>query len=172
MNIATSQEDRKEKIKRLREFHQKTLDDIGESGAVFIPKMAYKPTGKTEKYIGFFANEIDKGENVFVEFCSKELNPEDPERTLYKWIFNPHFEEYEKTGGPTATRFLIPTAELIIVKGYPLEENKEGLSIKIDLPDPDLDLPLDQITIRDLAAIMLRSPVSRKTWLNQIIKGE
>jgi hypothetical protein len=32
------------------------------------------------------------------------------------------------------------------------------------------DAPLSEITIRDLAAIMLMKPVSAKPWLNEIIK--
>jgi hypothetical protein len=37
--------------------------------------------------------------------------------------------------------------------------------------DPDLDAPLSQITMRDLAAIMLKKPVSNKKWLNDIINS-
>jgi hypothetical protein len=34
-----------------------------------------------------------------------------------------------------------------------------------------MDAPLDQVTIRDLAAIMLKKPVSNKKWLNDIINS-
>ena len=37
------------------------------------------------------------------------------------------------------------------------------------LPDANLDLPISDLTIRDLAAILLKKPVSTKLWLNEII---
>ena len=40
------------------------------------------------------------------------------------------------------------------------------------MPDPDQDLPIDQLTIRDLAAILTGKPVSMKKWLNQIVKNK
>ena len=54
------------------------------------------------------------------------------------------------------------------------KENYESIRINGDfdeLMDPDNDAPLNQITIRDLAAIMLKKPVSQKEWLNNLIKS-
>jgi hypothetical protein len=180
MSISTTDkpEDKRDRLKKLREFHQKTLDTIGVSDALFIPKMAYRPYGKTELHIAFFASEINKGEDVYVEFTSKELVPEDPERRLYKWRFNPHFEEeYEKTDPHPVTghfRYLVPTEELVYIKMVdetPVPPVIETIVPReFDLVDANTDLPLDQLTIRDLAAIMLKRPVSQKPWLNEIIK--
>jgi hypothetical protein len=179
MSISTTEkpEDKRDKLKKLREFHQKTLDSIGVSDALFIPKMAYRPYGKTELHIAFFASEINKGEDVYVEFTSKELVPEDPERRLYKWHFNPHFEEeYEKTDPHPVTghfRYLVATEELIYIKTLEAETSAPVIEIEpkeFDLADPNTDLPLDQLTIRDIAAILLKKPVSQKPWLNEIIK--
>jgi len=39
-----------------------------------------------------------------------------------------------------------------------------------DLPQIVDDAPLSEITIRDLAAIMLMKPVSGRDWLNDLIK--
>jgi len=39
-----------------------------------------------------------------------------------------------------------------------------------ELPNPDDDLPISQLTIRDLVAILHKVPVSKKKWLNDIIK--
>jgi hypothetical protein len=170
-------EDKREKLRKLREFHQETFNQLDVPNAVFVPKMAYRPYGKTELHIGFFASEISKGEDVYVEFCSRENDPEDPLRRLYKWRFNPHFEEeYEKTepNGITGNvRYLVPVDELSVVKIH--EEVKSGIStnntiLDFDsLPDPDNDLPFDQMTMRDFAAIMLKKPVSNKKWLNDLI---
>jgi len=166
MSISTTAkpEDKKEKIKKLREYHQLTLDGIGASEASFIPKMAYRPTGKTDLHIGFFESEINKGEDVFVEFTSKELEPEDPERNLYRWRFNPHYaEEYEllKTADGKSQRYMVPVSELIAIP----KADKN-----FTIADPDQDQPINQMTMRDLAAILLKKPVSHKEWLNKIIK--
>lgn len=165
-------EDKRQKIKRLREFHQKTFDELGVPDAIFIPKMAYRPYGKTELHIGFFASEMGKGDDIFVEFCSKDNDPEYEDRGLYRWRYNPHFEEeYEKTEPLSTTgsvRYLVPIAELVKVKSY--KQNDGEVESKLEeMPNLDIDLPLNQITLRDLAAILLKKPVSKKDWLNQII---
>ena len=164
---------KREKIRKLKEFHQETFNAIGIQDAIFVPKMAYRPIGKSEICISFFASEINKGEDVFVEFCSKENIPEDPERKLYKWHYNPHFhEEYDKTEpNPVSghVRYLVPIEELIIIE-KPKAEVKTEIEFKeFNLPDPEDDLPFDQMTMRDFAAIILKKPCSRKNWLNTLI---
>jgi len=167
-------EDKREKLKKLREFHQATFIEAGVPDATFIPKMAYRPYGKTELHIGFFLSEISKGDDIYIEFTSKELVPEDPDRKLYRWRFNPHFEEeYAKTDPTPGTghvRYLVPVEELQIVKvNKPEEEVVQRKLTFDDLPDPETDLPMDQMTIRDYAAIHMRKPVSKKEWLNDLI---
>ena len=68
MSISTTEkpEDKREKLKRLREFHQPVLNELGVPDAVFFPKMAYRPYGKTELHIAFFASEMSKSEDVYV----------------------------------------------------------------------------------------------------------
>mgnify|MGYP006267627949 CR=1 FL=1 len=165
-------EDKKEKIRKLRDYHQVTLDHHGVPEGMFIPKMAYRPIGKSDLHISFFASEMNKGEDIYLEFTSKELIPEDPQRRLYRWNFNPHYEEeYDQTEPHPQTghvRYLVPVDELILMKR---PEPKAEQSFN-DLPDPDKDLPIDQMTIRDLAAIMLNKPVSTKKWLNMIINSK
>jgi hypothetical protein len=160
-------EDKKERLRKLREFHQPTLESNGVSDALFIPKMAYRPHGKTDLHIAFFASEINKGEDVYVEFTSKDLIPEDTERRLYRWNFNSHFqEEYDMTDPHPQTghvRYLVPVDELVLIK-----EAKKDEDVFI-LPNANEDLPMDQMTIRDLAAIFLNKPVSTKQWLNDLI---
>lgn len=175
MSISTidKPEDKREKLKSLRMHHQSLLDALDVSNAVFIPKMAYRPYGKTEVHISFFLNEINKGEDVYVEFTSRDLVPEDPERKLYKWRFNPHFqEEYEITEPNPQTghvRYLVPVSELQIVT-MPENIAEELVETKqFVIEDPNNDSPIEQLTIRDLAAILLKKPVSHKVWLNELI---
>jgi len=179
INTTDKPEDKREKLRKLREFHQETFNELDSPNALFIPKMAYRPYGKTDLHIGFFASEISKGEDLYVEFCSKENVPEDPLRRLYKWRFNPHFEEeYEKTepNGVTGNvRYLVPVDELTVVKAAeevkPTAIRTKDISFD-DFSDADTDLPIDQLTIRDLAAILLQRPVSNKKWLNQLISNK
>lgn len=163
-------EDKRENLKKLREYHQPLLDKLGLSDAILIGKLSYTPYGKptTEMYNAFFHSEISKGQDVFIEFADKDNLPQFEDRTLYRWKFNAHFEEeYEKTE-PSATgivRYLIPVSELTKVEA-PTEEKME----EFNLTDPEQDLPMDQMTMRDYAAIHMRKPVSRKQWLNELIK--
>lgn len=93
------------------------------------------------------------------------MESEDSTRTLYKYKNNPHFKDEYLTSEPTSTgnvRYLVPLNELDIIDTSEIEE--------FSLMNPDEDLPLDQLTIRDLAALLLQKPVSKKIWLNNIIK--
>lgn len=171
-------EDRAENLKKLREFHKKTINDLGISSFYLIGKLCYNSPGKRgEKVVSFFFSEISKGQDVYLEFTNRYNVPEDVERTLYKWEFNPHFEEeYEKTNDPdpAKARYLIPIDELKLIKKYPpIGDTKietETKAFDFDIPNPDLDPPLNEMTVRDLAAMLLGKPVSNKEWLNEIIR--
>lgn len=173
-------DEKRERLKALREYQQPLLEAIGVPDAYYTPKMAYRPIGKNEIHVSFFYNELAKGTDIYTEFASRDYVPEDSQRRLYKWRFNPHFEEeYDKTestenseGKKIDVRYLVPVSELVLIK-YPEVETKEEAKklkeINFDLMDPNTDAPLDQLTIRDLAAILLKKPVSNKEWLNKLI---
>lgn len=174
-----STEERKKRIQELYEYQMEKFMQEGVSEPLFIPKMAYKPAMKDEKHVTFFASELERAEyydvpkNVYTEFISSEYIPEDPKRTLYKWVFNPHWRtEYDiiEATESIQERYMIPVAELRIVQQPVAQTPKE-----IKLPSLDLgptDEPFNMLTIRDLAAIMLKKPVSNKQWLNEIIKSK
>ena len=177
----TKVDERREKLKVLREFQQPLLDAIGESESYYIPKMAYRPIGKSEIHISFFYSELKKGTDIFTEFASRDLIPEDAQRRLYKWKFNPYFEEeYDKTeviekadGKMVDQRYLVPVSELILIKApekkEPVVQATKQENMEFDLMDPNSDAPLDQLTVRDIAALLLKKPVSNKEWLNKLI---
>jgi len=179
---ATSPEDKKENLKKIKEFHKATIDKLGISDYSLLPKLAYKPAGKLEVHVSFFYSEISKGQDVYLEFTDRNNVPEDPERTLYLWKFNPHFEEeYEKTEAASngQHRYLVPVEELKVIKKYSPEamintekEVKLKPALDFSLPNPETDPPINEMTIRDIAAIMLGKPVSNKEWLNHIIKSK
>jgi hypothetical protein len=170
--------DRREKVAKLREYHQPYFDAAGISKAYFYPKLAYRPEGKDELYCGFFFSEMIKATDIYIEFSTINFETEDSERSLYVWKHNPHFEEeYEKTppSANGAVRYLIPVAELTkvdkstVMKKPEVVEKKTIADVSVSIGDPEVDCPLNAMTVRDLAAILLRKPVSQKKWLNDIV---
>lgn len=171
-------QERKEATAKLREKHQPTFDALGISDAEFIPKMAHFQKGLTGLHMGFFESELSKGCDVYTEKVSISLEPEDPNRTLYRWRFNPHFREEYASSEATESgyvRYFLPVEELEEVYLKPADlkitagKGKPAPEIKLPF-DPNGDLPMDQMTIRDYAAIHLKAPVSQKAWLNELIK--
>ena len=177
-------EDKKENMKKLREFHRKTINDLGVSNFYLLGKMCYPHKGKM--IVSFFHSEISKGQDIFLECTNRVAVPEDPDRTLYRLRFNPHFdEEYERTDDtdPAKVRYLVPIDELKVVKRYTPEaiinspeprlvSKPIETDFEFSLPDPEKDPLISELTIRDLAAILLQKPVSNKEWLNNIIKNK
>lgn len=194
MDKEISPEEKRARLKNLREYHQPLLDAVGASDGILAPKVPYHPPGKTEMYISLFRSEISAGQDIYIEYADRNYIPMTEDRKLYKWRWNPQYEsEYENTdppGQPTLKiRYLIPVAELTVVtkpvkvveikKEEPRKgalstlnilANKETSEPIFDLADPNEDLPIEQLTIRDLAAILLKEPCSHKSWLNDIIK--
>jgi hypothetical protein len=178
MAIKTTEKlDRRARTKELREFHQEVFEKLGIPDAVYVPTLAYKPIGKDSKHIALFPSQLKMKQDLYLEFVSREMECEDVNRTLYKWKFNPFFaDEYESIESELegiSERYLVPVAELSKVE-IAVEESSKMKQLSFDgfddIMDPDQDAPLDQMTIRDLAAIMLKQPVSRKKWLNDLIK--
>lgn len=174
MSISTNDiEEKKKRLEELKAFHAGTLNKLGVPLSSFIPKLSYVPPGKTEQYIAMFTSEMQKKVDLYIEFTHKENLPLDPEnRTLYRLKYNAFYnEEYEKTepGHNGAVRFLVPVSELTVIQKYGEAAAQEEVAQEFELPDNITDLPFDQMTIRDYAAIMMRKPVSHKDWLNKIV---
>ena len=137
--------ERKAKIAKLREQHEDYFQTIGDINAVYIPKMAYRPSGKDELYVSFFPSELQKNGDIYTEFVSIEYDSEDPLRTLYFHKHNRHWkEEYELvTSNSGFERHLIPVSELTIVKDLNTKSSKQEPEEEKEpeeaffLPDPD-----------------------------------
>jgi hypothetical protein len=169
--------DKKTRMQNLVEYHQKTFKALGVDDPLFVPTMAYKPYTKTELHVSLFPSQLKKGQDIYTEFVNKEFEPETEERTLYKWKYNKYWEEeYDSVELENSSdrRYLIPVSELTavaVLTDVPDESTIISFDTFDEIMDPDEDCPVDRITLRDLAAIMLNKPVSRKKWLNQIIKS-
>ena len=131
--------ERKEKVAKLRKEHEEYFQTIDETDALYIPKMAYRPSGKDDLHISFFPSELEKGGEIYTEFVSIAYDSEDPKRTLYLYKYNPHWkEEYELvTSNSGFERHLIPVNELRIINDV-TSRGKVASILKIDdLPNPD-----------------------------------
>ena len=110
-------QERKAKVQELREEHEDYFQKMGIINALYIPKMAYRPSGKDELHVSFFPSELQKGRDIFTEFVSIEYDSEDPKRTLYLLKHNAHWaEEYEKvTSSSGFERHIVPVSELKVI---------------------------------------------------------
>lgn len=182
-NISTTPEDKREKLRLMKEFHRATFDALKIEDPYFLPKLAYQPSGMKERVIAFFQSEVAKGQDIYIEFADSEYDLQDPDRRLYKWRYNPNFkEEYETTESSSGViRYFVPVAELILVKANPpevlLEEHNKGpqAQLKFDLEKSETktqadDILLKDATVRDLAAILWKQPVSNKPFINDLIQ--
>jgi hypothetical protein len=119
--------------------------------------------------LGFFENELKKPIDIYTEFVSIDLEPEDPSRNLYKWRYNSHYaEEYETTEANANghVRYLIPVVELIKIEELEVEEL---LFPDFSLMNPENDEPFARMTMKDFCAITWKKPLSDKKWLNDLI---
>ena len=131
--------ERKAKVSKLKEEHQDYFQKIGNVNALYIPKMAYRPSGKDDLHVSFFPSELEKKQDIYTEFVSIDYDSEDPKRTLYKHLYNPHWkEEYELiTSNSGFERHLIPVSELTVIKDLNTKSSKQEPKKEFFLPDPD-----------------------------------
>lgn len=162
-------------VKEMRAFHQEIMNrDSGGRKYYFYPKVPFMRSNGI-RVIGMFRSELEKAEeNVYIETINLKYEALDNRRTLYKLKYNPHFkDEYEHVGND---RYNVPIDDLEVV--WRLPESKASNPVQLPLPhivyeaDTGEDNNISQMTIRDLAAILLRKPVSNKQWLNELIVAE
>jgi len=110
-------QERKAKVQELKKEHEDYFQTMGIINALYIPKMAYRPSGKDELHVSFFPSELQKGRDIYTEFVSIEYASEDPKRTLYLLKHNAHWaEEYETvTSSSGFERHIVPVSELKVI---------------------------------------------------------
>jgi len=108
---------RKQRVSTLKEGHEDYFQKEGKVNALYIPKMAYRPSGKDELHVSFFPSEMEKEKDIYTEFVSIDYVSEDPKRTLYLLNYNPHWKsEYELiTSNSGFQRHMIPVSELKVI---------------------------------------------------------
>ena len=179
-------DDWKSKTAELRKTHQSTFEAFLVPDALFHPKSHHPKRGEKggENYMSFFSWEFKhacekKAEYIYTESvdntCVPELPPDgNPLRTLYRFKVRPDWESAYK---PTedGKRLLVPVSELSVVTRGVISspDTKPGEQVKLkfeEIMDPEVDMPLDQLTVRDKMAIDHWVPCSTKKWINEIIE--
>ena len=89
-------QERKTKVEELLQEHKDYFNSNSIDNPAYIPKMAYRPSGKDGLHVSFFPSELENNQDIYTEFVSIDYESEDPKRTLYLLKYNPHWkEEYE-----------------------------------------------------------------------------
>lgn len=166
---------KKARVEMARDYHQALIRNLGISRTDFnVKSMFYSKDGV--QVVGLFASELLKPKGFYFELTDRELNPVDPNRTVYRVPYNPAYnEEYEMTEKGS---YLVPLQELrpvdpqtVAINGISalIEEVPEKAKPKFEEPTQTNDAPYSEMTIRDYYAIHTGKPVSTKEWLNQLI---
>ncbi|GAF83405.1 unnamed protein product [marine sediment metagenome] len=170
----------KDKIAALKTYHEHIFKKEEAINPKYIPRMCYKKDG--EHVIGLFPGDLRGGTDVYIEFCSRDYEPEFvhvKERTLWKWHFNPdyatEYKQSEPHQGTGDKQIYIPTSELINMTNWYKLKEEEAAAPKAKpstemIFDTDDDAPYAEMTIRDYMAIHTGKLVSNKQWLNNLIK--
>jgi hypothetical protein len=190
---------RKEKTEELFKKHTPTFRIKKVDDPFFTLKSAYFISGKKGKFIQLFESELGRDKDIYMEFVKKDLSPDLADRPLFKLVYNPFYkEEYEMENkitdeGKEYSVYIISVAELkvVLTNGkevsytdyengvttdrnqtlFPDFEEEYSSKAEVELSNEEIaDTPLSEITIRDLAAIMLMKPVSARPWLNELVK--
>jgi len=129
-------QERKTKVLELKKEHEDYFQTIGNINALYIPKMAYRPSGKDELHVSFFPSELQKNKDIYTEFVSIEYDSEDPKRTLYLLKNNAHWEEeYEKvTSSSGFERHIVPVSNLKVINDI---TDRSKVKETINLTNPD-----------------------------------
>jgi hypothetical protein len=172
MQQNTAALDKKAKIQEYLDYHRNNIRQaVGTAASYFYPKVPFMNNGI--RVIGMFKSELEIPDRIFLtEMVSRSFTPLNEARTLYKMRHNPFFKnEYAVEG----ERYFVPIDELEVVWQLksPLTESRKEISIPEDKLDLDKDdSNISELTIRDLAAILMQKPVSNKTWLNNLVTAQ
>jgi hypothetical protein len=179
-----AKEIKKIKLESVRDFHQDLIDDLGISRTDFNMKMPfYDKHGRL--VVGIFSSEFRKEKGFFFELITRDLDPADAERKVYRVPISGSFEEEYELNEKGS--YLVPLEELRVVNPSSVAIKKTGVfgtdSIPTTIsiakapmqaykaPATMEDAPYTDMTIRDYYAIQTGKPVSSKTWLNELIKS-
>lgn len=174
------------KTKEIRDYHSNLINDLGISLYDFSMKTQFLDEHK-RLVVGIFPSEFKKLKGFYFELIDSDLNPIDPNRTVYRVA--PHYEfdnvyELNHKGS-----YLVPLDQLRIVNPQSVAISKysavdtdnvfkptqKAQEIIATIPKASSIIEDDfysSMTIRDYVAIQTGRPVSTKQWLNELVKNK
>ena len=206
VNIATDSIDKygnskdwkKAKLDQVREYHSTLIKELGISPLDFNMKMPFYD--RHGRYVvGIFGSEFKKDKGFFFELVTRDLDPLESDRKVYRITRNDnHEEEYEMNEKGS---FLVPVDELRIVnpqsvaiskgaavfsndkifgkqpttqpvaaqRAEPAAATTQFKPVSPQELEAKMDAPYSEMTIRDYMAIHTGKPVSLKPWLNDLL---
>lgn len=115
---------KRERINELIKYHKDLFLKEGVTNPKFIPRLCFPMEGVY--CVSFYQRELQGGVDIYTEFCDRQYEPEDEQRRLWKWVYDPAYaEKYAQTEPHQATgdrRYLIPVEELIDVKEFHIQK--------------------------------------------------
>ena len=153
-------QERKTKVLELRKEHEDYFQKEGNINALYIPKMAYRPSGKDELHVSFFPSELQKNKNIFTEFVSIEYDSEDPKRTLYLLEHNPTWDqEYEiVTSSSGFERHIVPVSNLKVINDI---TDRSKVKETVNLTNPDERSVVDVLKGIERALLSINQKLSK-----------
>lgn len=165
-------------LEEIRDYHQGLIEDLGIARNDFQMKMPfYNKTA--QNVVGIFASEFKKEKGFYFELITREFDPADEQRTIYRIPFNSAFEEEYEVNEKGS--YLVPLEELRVVNRSSVAISGPSAIVDIPKPTPTVaykapasmeDAPYAEMTIRDFYAIFSNKPVSKRSWLNELIKSQ
>jgi len=178
---------REENVKKITAYHEPAFSMLNESSPQFYPKNPFM--WSDEMHISLMKSEITTPV-FYTELVDEGYNPSDPNRTLYRFrgdknYINEYFNKIEQGVTGEYIRYFVPLHDfekVDLMALFPEEKPHypEFAGPKLTPPNilveeeddrsDDEDALMSKLTIRDHAAIQWKLPVSKKDWLNKLIK--
>ena len=164
MSSVLTKEQKDIKVAAMRDFHEAKMSECSNGKHFFYPKIPYM--AGNVPVIGLYRSELEKTkEEVFIELINREYEPREEKRTLYRYKYNPQFKEkFSLAPGGYSDRYNVPINALEVVCRTHVELPNDLLS-----EENVEDCNMTQMTCRDWASLLLKKPISTKSWLNELI---
>ena len=173
MNTREDERPSKEEVNRrknaIREHHQPLLDALG-IPLVYVMGKMYKQDAEGRQVVFLYPTELEKGDDVYVEFTTRDYIPSTPDRKLWKWKFDAGWKKYPVADG--SDHRLVPFSEfeeVVPPASFKVPTVSHVSTFDLPLPGDEMDCPMKEMTLRDYMAIHKMIPVSLKPWLNELV---